>query len=77
MKKQSVAILILFLMVLAQLATDLYLPSFPAISSALNVNLSSVQLTFSVFLAGFAISQLIYGPLCDRYGRKPFLIIKS
>ncbi|HAT67203.1 MAG TPA: hypothetical protein DCS66_21845 [Flavobacteriaceae bacterium] len=75
MKKQSVAILILFLMVLAQLATDLYLPSFPAISSALNVNLSSVQLTFSVFLAGFAISQLIYGPLCDRYGRKPFLII--
>lgn len=75
MSKQYVALLILFLMVLSQLATDLYLPSFPAIAIALGVSVSSVQLTFSGYLAGFALSQLVYGSLCDRYGRKPFLMI--
>jgi Bcr/CflA subfamily drug resistance transporter len=56
------------------MGTDIYLPSLPAIALALQVSMGDVQLTFSVFLAGFAISQLVYGPLIDRYGRKPFLI---
>ena len=62
-------------MTLAQMGTDVYLPSFPAIKMALLTTTTFVQLTFSVFLAGFAVSQLIYGPLSDRFGRKPFLLI--
>lgn len=74
-KSVQLTCLILFLMTLAQIGTDVYLPSFPAIKTALLTTDTYVQLTFSVFLAGFAVSQLIYGPLSDRFGRKPFLII--
>ena len=75
MKHRQTAITVLFLMVLAQLALDIYLPSFLAIANSLKTTLDSVQLTFSVFLAGFSMSQIIYGPLSDYYGRKPFLIL--
>lgn len=71
----QITFLILFLMTLAQIGTDVYLPSFPAIKMTLLTTTALVQLTFSVFLAGFAVSQLIYGPLSDRFGRKPFLLI--
>jgi len=74
-KTAQITCLILFLMTLAQIGTDVYLPSFPAIKAALLTTNTYVQLTFSVFLAGFAVSQLIYGPLSDRFGRKPFLIV--
>jgi Bcr/CflA subfamily drug resistance transporter len=70
-----VGFLILFLMMFMQIGTDLYLPSFPTIREELHTTNQMVQHTFSIFLAGFAISQLIYGTLSDRYGRKPFLII--
>lgn len=74
-KTAQVTCLILFLMTLAQLGTDVYLPSFPAIKTALSTTNTYVQLTFSVFQAGFAVSQLVYGPLSDRFGRKPFLLV--
>ena len=76
MKQNSayIAFLILFLMIFMQIGTDLYLPSFPAIKEQLSTTNAWVQHTFSIFLAGFAISQLIFGTLADRYGRKPFLI---
>ena len=74
-KKRSVFVLILFLMTLLQMGSDIYLPSFPAIAAELQTDISYVQLTLSVFFGGFAVSQLIYGPLSDRFGRKPFLLI--
>lgn len=74
-KTAQITLLILFLMTLAQIGTDIYLPSLPAIKQALMTTDTPVQLTFSVFLAGFAVSQLIYGPLSDRFGRKPFLLV--
>ncbi|MCW8862034.1 MAG: multidrug effflux MFS transporter, partial [Rhodospirillales bacterium] len=55
-------------------STDLYLPSLPAMQDAFGVDVGTVQLTLSVFLAGFAVAQLIYGPLSDRHGRRPTLI---
>ncbi len=70
MKNRFITILILFLMILAQIGTDVYLPSFPEIKAQFITTNALVQLTFSVFLLGFALSQLIYGPLADRYGRK-------
>ncbi len=59
---------------LGPLSTDMYLPSLPAIGGYFAVSTSSVQLTLSLFLAGFAVGQIIYGPLSDKLGRKPVLI---
>ncbi len=56
---------------LQPLSTDLYLASLPALREHFAAPVSSVQLTLSAFLAGFAASQLIAGPLSDRFGRRP------
>lgn len=53
---------------------DNYLPSLPAIAAALQISENSVQLTLTLYMLGFGISQLIYGPLSDRYGRKKILL---
>jgi DHA1 family bicyclomycin/chloramphenicol resistance-like MFS transporter len=58
-------------MALQPIATDVYLASLPAIGEAFEVGASGAQLTLSVFFAGFAVSQLIVGPLADRFGRRP------
>lgn len=62
------------LSVLGFLATDMYLPAFAAIQQDLNTSAASVSASLSLFLAGFAIGQLFWGPLSDRYGRKPILL---
>lgn len=59
---------------LGPLSTDLYLPSLPAIATALDATTARTQLTLSAFLAGFAAGQIFYGSLSDRYGRRPVLI---
>jgi len=59
---------------LLPLSTDLFLASLPGIRVYFDVTVSEAQLTLSVFLAGFAISQLVYGPLSDRFGRRPVLL---
>jgi DHA1 family bicyclomycin/chloramphenicol resistance-like MFS transporter len=56
------------------LTTDMYLPSLPDIARIFDVSAAQVQLTISSYLVGFAVGQLIYGPLSDRYGRKPILL---
>ncbi len=60
---------------LGQMSTSLYTPSFPAIGAALGASSEQVNLTLAVFFFGFSFSQLIYGPLSDRYGRRPILLI--
>ena len=55
-------------------ATDMYVPSMPDIGRLLGASTSEVQLTLSSYLIGIAIGQLIYGPLSDRFGRKPVLL---
>ncbi len=57
------------------LSIDMYLPSLPLIASDLGTHVSSVQKTITIFLLGFSIGMLIYGPLSDRYGRKKLLLI--
>ncbi|NVJ93402.1 MAG: Bcr/CflA family multidrug efflux MFS transporter [Methylocystaceae bacterium] len=63
------------LVALGPISTDMYLPSLPALKAELGASVSQVQLTLSIFLGGFAVSQLLYGPLSDRFGRRPVLII--
>ncbi|TDE08237.1 multidrug effflux MFS transporter [Jiangella asiatica] len=55
---------------LGPLTIDLYLPAFPAISGDLGASESQVQLTLTGTLLGFAVGQLILGPLSDAVGRR-------
>jgi DHA1 family bicyclomycin/chloramphenicol resistance-like MFS transporter len=54
--------------------TDTYLPSMPSIREHFGVDMASIQLTLSLAFLGGAIGQLFFGPLSDRYGRRPVLI---
>ena len=58
----------------APISIDMYLPSLPAIGRALFASAGGVQLTLSAFFVGFAVGQLFWGPLSDKYGRRPMLI---
>lgn len=58
----------------APLSIDMYLPSFPLLTQAFHTDASRVQLTLSAFLLGFGFSPLVYGPLADRFGRRPVLL---
>lgn len=57
------------------LSIDMYLPSFPAIAEDLHTSLSSVQLSLASFFIGLALGQIFYGPITDRFGRKPPLYL--
>ncbi len=61
----------------APVATDLYLPGFPAMAEALDADASGVQLTLTSFLVGMAVGQLVMGPLSDRYGRRRPLVASA
>lgn len=56
------------------LSTDMYIPALPTLAQALDTTVPAVQLTLSVYLLGFAMAQLFYGPFADRYGRKPAIL---
>lgn len=56
------------------LAIDLYLPALPAIASSLVASAEAVQLSITVFLAGFSLGMLFYGPISDRYGRRTVML---
>lgn len=70
----SVTVLLSALVALGPISTDLYLPSLPGLARYFGVGMAEVQLTLSTFLAGLAVAQLAYGPLSDRFGRRPVLL---
>lgn len=69
-----VVILILLIALVGFISMDIYFPSLPAISESFGINQGTAQLTLTLFLCGFGLSQLIYGPLSDYYGRRPVLL---
>lgn len=69
-------ILILGLLsMLTPLAIDMYLPSFESIAADLHVSKERIQTTLALFTLGFALGQLLWGPLSDSYGRKTTIIV--
>ena len=67
--------LLTFMTALNQMSLGLYLPSMPSMPEALGTTVGQVQLTLTMFVAGFAVSQLVWGPVTDRFGRRPTLLI--
>ncbi len=74
MPKHLVVVLLALLLGLQAVTTDLYLPALPAIRASLNASMGEIQLTLTALLLAFGISQLVWGPLSDRYGRRPILL---
>ncbi|MDZ7866619.1 multidrug effflux MFS transporter [Acidovorax sp.] len=71
----ALAIVILALLLSIQpVTTDLYLPALPALTRSLGAPVSAAQLTLSGLLLAFGCSQLVWGPLSDRFGRRPILL---
>lgn len=68
------AVIISMTVAFGPMTIDLYLPALPAIATNLAASPEQVQQTLSVYMIGFAFSQLIYGPLSDRFGRRPVLL---
>jgi MFS transporter, DHA1 family, multidrug resistance protein len=70
----GLTLLLAMLTALGPLSMDMYLPSLPDIAHVLSAPVARTQLTISSYLIGFAAGQMIYGPLSDRYGRRPVLL---
>ena len=62
------------LMALPALGTDLFLPALPVLAQALAADVAAAQLTLTTYFLGLAMGQLLWGPLSDRFGRKPVLL---
>ena len=59
------------------MSIDMYLPGLPTIAQDFGVPAAAVQMTLSAFFVGFGVGQLLSGPLSDRYGRRPMLLLGS
>lgn len=68
-------LLLALLTALSPLAIDMYLPAMEAMAGDLETSIHLVELSVSTYLLGFALGQLSGGPLSDRYGRRPLIII--
>ena len=55
----------------APLSIDMYLPAMPVMETVFHTSAAAVQITMVTFLLGYAVGQSLYGPITDRFGRKP------
>lgn len=60
---------------LPPLAVDMYLPAMPQIATSLGADINTIQNSLSVFLLGFGMGMLCFGPFSDRFGRRPMALI--
>src|SRR5579872_6099897 len=74
-QEKHITALVMWMTALSQSVFALYLPAFPAISDALKLSSVEVKYSLTICFIGFGVSQLCYGPLSDRYGRKKILLI--
>ncbi len=72
--ERRLLLLLSALVAFGPLSIDMYLPSLPAIAADLGASDAQVQRSISGFLVGFCVGMLFYGPLSDRFGRRPVLL---
>jgi DHA1 family bicyclomycin/chloramphenicol resistance-like MFS transporter len=74
--QQAVIVVALALLLGIQpVATDLYLPALPQLRDDLAASMAAAQLTMAVLMASFGLAQLVWGPVADRIGRRPVLLV--
>ena len=66
--------ILLMFYTIGQISADMYVPSMPAITSVFHTTSAIIQWSMSTYMLGFSLSQLVYGPLTDHYGRKPVIL---
>ena len=74
MSPLTVVVLLALLLGIQPVTTDVYLPALPALQADFGAPMAQVQLTFAALLLAFGTSQLVWGPLSDRFGRRPILL---
>lgn len=74
-KNRAMPLLIALLATIGPLGIDMYLPSIPAMAASLGSSEGAVQLSLMTFFVGLMLGQLIYGPLSDKFGRKPLIYL--
>jgi DHA1 family bicyclomycin/chloramphenicol resistance-like MFS transporter len=72
---RSLAVLLAMLTAVAPFAIDMYLPAMQAMAKDMSVPIHYIEISISTFLFGFALGQLVGGPLSDRLGRKPMIAL--
>lgn len=74
-RSQGMMVLLLaFLFGLVPVTTDLYLPALPNLAQSFGASMVQAQLTLTAMLLAFGTSQLFWGPLSDKWGRRPVLL---
>ena len=74
MSSRLTVVLLSLMLGIQPVSSDLYLPALPAITQEFGAQVSQAHLTLSALLLAFGISQLFWGPLSDRFGRRPMLL---
>ncbi len=74
MPSARVVLLLSLLLGIQPITTDLYLPALPALTQGFGAPMTQAQLTLTALLLAFGVSQLVLGPLSDRFGRRPVLL---
>jgi DHA1 family bicyclomycin/chloramphenicol resistance-like MFS transporter len=67
-------LLLAFLTMIGPISTDIFLPSLPSMAVTFGTSAAGVQATLTSFFIGFALAQLVHGPVADRVGRRPVLV---
>ena len=75
MSPTLIVLTLALLLGLQPITTDLYLPALPGLTQELGANMAQAQLTLTALLLAFGVSQLFWGPLSDRFGRRPVLLV--
>jgi len=75
MSAGTVVLILAGLLGIQPITTDLYLPALPTLTTDLGAGMAQAQLTLTALLLAFGLSQMVWGPLSDRFGRRPILLL--
>ena len=74
MNDRGLVFLLAAIVTLGSIATNMYIPALPAVRAYFDAGVAAVQATFAVALVTFAIGILVWGPVSDRFGRRPTIL---